>query len=367
MSEAAPKPSGWFRRFFLPGFAFKAVIIGGGYATGRELAEFFLPSGPWGGILGMAVSALVWSGVCALTFLLARRTHSLDYRAFFRRLLGPAWFLFEIIYVALMIVGLAVFGAAAGAIGAALFGAPPIVGTLLLVVLIGGFAAFGNETVEGLFKYVSFILYGVYALLLIFGLSAFGDKVAAAFAHFTPGPGWAAGGLTYAGYNLIGAVAVLPIVRHMGSDRDAVTAGLLAGPLAMTPAIFFFVCMAAWPDIAQATLPSDFLLGKLHLPIFRLLYQGMIFAALLESGTGVVHAVNERIAGSLRERAYFDWRWRLAAVLAMLTGSVFLAQEFGLVGLIAGGYRWLSYGFLAVYVAPLLTIGVWIIAKRAKA
>ena len=41
-----------FQRFLLPGFAFKAVVIGGGYATGRELAEFFLPSGPWGGIAG---------------------------------------------------------------------------------------------------------------------------------------------------------------------------------------------------------------------------------------------------------------------------------------------------------------------------
>ena len=35
-----------FQRFLLPAFAFKAVVIGGGYATGRELAEFFLPSGP---------------------------------------------------------------------------------------------------------------------------------------------------------------------------------------------------------------------------------------------------------------------------------------------------------------------------------
>ena len=31
--------SSWFQRFLLPGFALKAVIIGGGYATGRELAE----------------------------------------------------------------------------------------------------------------------------------------------------------------------------------------------------------------------------------------------------------------------------------------------------------------------------------------
>jgi hypothetical protein len=37
-----------FQRLLLPGFAFKAVVIGGGYATGRELTTFFVPSGPRG-------------------------------------------------------------------------------------------------------------------------------------------------------------------------------------------------------------------------------------------------------------------------------------------------------------------------------
>jgi uncharacterized membrane protein YkvI len=38
---AVSASSTWFQRFLPPGFAFKAVVIGGGYATGRELAEFF--------------------------------------------------------------------------------------------------------------------------------------------------------------------------------------------------------------------------------------------------------------------------------------------------------------------------------------
>ena len=49
-SRGNPSKSSWFQRYLLPGLAFKAVVIGGGYATGRELAEFFLPSGPRGGL-----------------------------------------------------------------------------------------------------------------------------------------------------------------------------------------------------------------------------------------------------------------------------------------------------------------------------
>ena len=82
MAAAQDRPS-WFQRFLLPGFAFKGVVIGGGYATGRELAEFFLPHGPMGGLLVIVAAMLVWSGVCVLTFLLARAMHAFDYRSFF--------------------------------------------------------------------------------------------------------------------------------------------------------------------------------------------------------------------------------------------------------------------------------------------
>ena len=92
-------------------------------------------------------------------------------------------------------------------------------------------------------------------------------------------------------------MVILPVLRHLTSNRDAIVAGLIAGPLAMIPALLFFTCMIAYyPEVASATLPSDFLLRRLDLPVFHLLFQVMIFAALLESGTGAVHAINERVA-----------------------------------------------------------------------
>lgn len=365
--SAGAAGNGWFQRYVLPGLAFKALVIGGGYATGREIAEFFLPSGPWGGLLGMAVSAVIWSAVAAVTFAFARATGAQDYRSFFRELLGPAWFLFEIGFVMLLIIMLAVFGAAAGAIGAALFDWPPIAGALLLIALIAGFAALGTQAVEELFKYVSFLLYAVYALFLLLALTSFGDRVAQAFSAPAPMTGWLAGGLTYAGYNIVGAVLILPVVRHMRNQRDAVIAGALAGPLAMLPALLFFICMAAWPETRSVTLPSDFLLERLNLPPVRWAFQIMIFAALLESGTGGVHALNQRIAATFGRNGDLKAGTRFLISLALLAGAVFLADRVGLVALIAGGYRYLSYAFLAIYVAPLLTIGVWKLTRRRGA
>ncbi|HEY9255341.1 MAG TPA: hypothetical protein VIP30_12480 [Stenotrophomonas sp.] len=367
MSTAAALPTR-FQRLVLPGLAFKAAVIGGGYATGRELAEFFLPSGPQGGVLAIGVALLCWSAVCALTFALAHAWRSFDYHAFFARLLGPFAFVFEIAYFLFMVLILAVFGAAAGEIGLAMFGWPKLVGTLLLVLGIGVFTAFGNRSVEALFKWVSFFLYGVYALFVVLVLLRFGDRAAATLATPQPTDGWLVGGLTYAGYNIVGAVIVLPLARHFLSRRDAVVAGLLAGPLAILPGLLFFICMLAWyPAIGAEALPSDFILRQLQLPLFHLLFQAMIFSALLESATAAVHAANERAAALWQRRQGRPMAsgGRLGMAAVLLVGSIFIAERFGLVALIAQGYRGLAYLFMAVYVLPLLTVGAWRLWRHA--
>ncbi len=352
----------------MPGFAFKACVIGGGYATGRELAEFFLPSGPWGGLAAMILAMLLWSGIAALTFALAQRLGTYDYRSFFKALLGPVWLGFEIAYVLFVILILSVFGAAAGAIGAAVFGLPEVFGTLALAVCIAAFAAFGNTSVELLFKYVSFLLYAVYALFLILALNRFGDRIATEFAVAEPARDWVLGGMTYAGYNIIGAVIILPALRHLTSTRDAIVSGLIAGPLAMAPAILFFACMVAfYPGISTEALPSDFLLQKMNVPWFHIAFQAMIFAALLESGAGAVHAINERIANlwHLKRGGQIGPKARGLVAVGLLVVCMFIAQRFGLVALIANGYRVLAYVLIAIYVLPLLTVGIYRLMQRA--
>jgi uncharacterized membrane protein YkvI len=354
-----------FQRFFLPGLAFKAVVIGGGYATGRELAEFFIASGPWGGVKAMALGMLIWSAICVTTFLFSRASGARDYSSFVRALLGPGWIAFEAAYVLFVVLVLAVFGAAAGAIGAATLGAPTLVGTLVLMTAIALVTAYGNASVERLFTYVSFLLYGVYVLFVIFSLTHFGARIAEGFARPAQSQGWIAGGAAYASYNVIGAVVILPVLRHLTSNRDAVVAGVIAGPLAMLPALMFFTCMMAfYPQIASATLPSDYLLQRLDLPAFRYLFQLMIFAALLESGTGFVHAVNERIGHAWRRRRGTELgrAARLACALGMLIFCMLLAEHFGLVTLIARGYRLFAAVVLLVFVLPLFTVGIFRLA-----
>ncbi len=369
MTEAG-RPT-WFQRFLLPGLAFKALVIGGGYATGREVAEFFLPNGPWGGVYAILLATALFSAGCILAFLFARAARSYDYKLFFAALLGPGWVVWEIVYILFVVLILAVYGAAAGAIGAAALGWPAIAGTAALMVGIALFTTYGNRAVERLFEWAAILLYGVYALFFVFAFTTFGDRIADGFAAASPAGGgdWALNGATYFSYNILGAIVVLPVLRHLTSARDAVIAGAVCGPLAMLPALLFFVATVAfYPAIMTAELPSDVLLAAMNRPWFRALFQLMIFSALLQSGVSAVHAFNERVDGAWRRARGepIGPRARLSISLSLLAGCMFLADRFGLVALIGSGYRFFAYVLLVVLVLPLCTIGVARILKSAR-
>ncbi len=91
----------------------------------------------------------------------------------------------------------------------------------------------------------------------------------------------------------------------------------------------------------------------------------MILAALLESATGAVHAINQRVDHVSRARGRpLTTLGRLLLSAGILVLSIFIATRFGLVTLIARGYRTLAFVFIAVYVAPLLVRGAWLLFRR---
>jgi uncharacterized membrane protein YkvI len=98
---------------------------------------------------------------------------ALEYRAFFQHLLGPFAFIFEVAYVANLVLVLAVFGAAAGALGEALFHWPRLCGTLWLAAGIGLFTS--SETLPADFMLGRM---GVPLFHLIFQLMIFAARPA---------------------------------------------------------------------------------------------------------------------------------------------------------------------------------------------
>ncbi len=355
-----------YSRYILPGLVFQSIIIGGGYGTGREIVEFFLSKGPVAGLLGILIAMSIWSIIMAIGFEFARQEKLYDYRRFVKALLGRGWILFEVLYIASVILTAAVVGSASGELLFEMFALPKLTGTLIMVVIVGYLVFKGSSLIEKALSIWSLTLYLAYLILIIVAFSRFGESILQHIGEYNSDASWLKGGFQYAAYNLAALPAILFVCRHFERRKEAVIAGLLAGPLAMIPAIFVFIAMLSqYPEILSEAIPANYLIGQFDWPVFQLLFQIILFGTFIETGTGMIHGFNERIAGVYKERgtsmpAYL----RLVIGLVILVLAVFIADLFGLIQLISNGYGYITWAFWIVFLIPLLVIGSWKIYKN---
>lgn len=355
----------FFQRYLLPGFIYQSVIIAGGYATGREIVEFFFGAGPVGGLLGIMVAMVIWSVTLAACFELARVTKSFDYQTYFSQTLGKFSILFEIAYMLQIVLVISIVGAAAGELLEENYGIASIWGTITMMVSVGILVFFGSNLIEKFLSIWSILLYIAYAAFVVMCINVFGDKIAENFTTVPIGEGWFTGGLTYSGYNLATIPAVLFCIRHIKTRKEAVSAGLLAGPIAMIPAIFFFVAMMGfYPDITEQSLPVNYLLNILEVPAFKIIFEVILFGTFIETSTAMIHSINERVAVSYQHHNKVMPRlMRPIIALVILFTAIVLATNFGIVNLISAGYGTLTWIFIILIIVPLFTIGIWKILR----
>lgn len=358
--------STFFKKYLLPGFVFQSVVIAGGYGTGRELVEFFLNYGPLGGLLGMLlITTVMWSLILALTFEFSRFFKAYDYRTFFLKLLGPFWFLFEIIYFILLFIVLAVIGSAAGVLLRDNFGLPYMAGVTIMLGAIGFLTFKGSNLIEKFLSGWSIVLYTVYGVFLVTALIKFGPVIQKNFFQAIINPKWALGGFKYALYNMGIIPAVLFCLNHIERRKEAIIAGFLGGLIGIFPGLLFFISVVGfYPEILPVEIPAVYVLQRIGSPFLLIIFQIVLFGTLIETGTGFIHAINERIQSSLLSKGKTLPQWlRPLIALILLLGGLGIST-FGLIKLIAKGYGGISWGFFFIYIIPLFTLGLYKLIKN---
>lgn len=354
----------WFRRYLLPGLVFQSIAIAGGYGTGRELVEFFLLYGPAGGLLGMLPATLIMSATAMVGFELARIAQTYDYRSFLKILLGRGWFIYEIAYLLSIVLILAVIGAATGTVITESFNIPGIAGTILLLGAIAFLAFKGTRLIEKVLSAWSFVLYGVYVAIFGMSIYMFGPAIGDSLMTMPSEPGWFLSGTRYGALNLALLPAILFATTHITKRREAMIAGALVGPFMMVPALlFFFSMLAHYPAILERPVPVSHVLEMLDSTTLTILFPIVLIGTFIETGTGMIHAFNERIAGGMKAvgKTLPDFARPIIAIALII--CALLMSRFGIIDIIAVGYGAMTWVFIGIIVVPVLTIGVWKITR----
>jgi uncharacterized membrane protein YkvI len=357
-----------FRKYLLPGLVFQGVLIAGGYGTGRELVEYFMKYGTRGGILGLfLVTTVLWAVILAVTFEFARVFKTYDYRSLLLRVLGPFWVVFELFYLVLMVLVLAVVGSAAGVLLRENFGIPYLLGVGVMLGAIGFLTFKGSGLLEKFLAGWSVLIYIVYGLFLAAAIWKFGPAIENQLAAGEVLPGWGLGGFKYALYNMGVIPSVLFCLVHIETRKEAVVSGFLASLIGILPGFLFFVAiLGSYPAVVSEEAPAFFVLQKLRLPALLVAYLIMLFGTLIQTGTGFIHAFNQRLDATLKARGRKLLPWhRPAVALGLLLISLAVAT-FGLINLVAKGYGSISWGIFLSYFVPLMTVGVYKIARRGR-
>ena len=249
--------------YLVPAAVFVSVVIGGGYGTGREVVEFFTQHGLVGGLWGLALAAFIFALVIGCTYEYARTFQLYDYRSFFRHLVGPFWILFEILYVMLFLLVLAVVSSGAASILQEETGLNQSLGLLLMLSLVALVVALGRQAVERIFTFWFILMYIVFALYFV---SIITHPEAATVATVQAGDAassWWQGGLLYPMYNLAIVPALLFSARHFDRRGAAVGAALVAAVLVVLPAFFFHVSYAAgYPHVLEEGVPNYWMIKQ---------------------------------------------------------------------------------------------------------
>ena len=349
------------QRLLIPGAVLQSVMIGGGYGTGREVVEYFTRFGAGPGLLGLAVAGVGIAVVFALSLELARRAGAYDYRTFFKALLGRFWVSYEVLLLLLVMLVLGVISAASQGMLLRFFpGLSPSLSTLLFVLATVGLILFGRTWVTRLLTFWSFVLYAGFAALLGMVWVRFGEGLGTAFS--TPGDseGWALSALRYVGYNVTAVPVVLFAARALRSQRDTAIAGALGGVLAILPAVALHLCfLALGPTVYDGVaLPLFSVLDVLAAPLLTLFLSVVLLGTFLETALGDLQGLLERMDRWREERHGAPFSpWGHGAMALLLLAVAAVLGRLGVVALIGEGYGTLAWGFILVYILPVLLWG----------
>lgn len=354
----------YWKRITLPGIILQSVLIGGGYATGREIIEYGAKFGASGWVCGLAIF-IGFSVLSILSIEATRHWQVYDYKSLLKKMIGPAWISFEIIYLLLAILIIAVVASAAGEILHNTLGFAPWIGISVIIALVGILNYKGNEVIAQLETIGTIALFAAY---LLFSFSVFATKGSAIMNAFekwdtsyqpqAPSLGiliWT--GLLYVGYNLAVYPSSFFTYKDIHSRKESIAAGLFSGLLMTVPwFLTYFAFLGYYPDkqILESPVPWLEILKSFH-PALLIIFGIVIGWTLVATATGMIHAFITRVETELEQRKGAPLKNISKAIISLvaLAAALLLAQV-GIIQLVAQGYTLMAYAMIAVYAVPLL-------------
>ena len=276
-------------------FTYIGTVVGAGFASGKEIVEFFVQYGTQGlvGIL-LATALFAWAGIQIM--LISYRTQANSYQEVSTYLFGhPFGTVFNTLLLTVLLGTTSVMLAATGAIFMESFQLSPQLGIWISMVMIF------FVTRKGLFAIHHVNSIFVPALIaftfLVFLYTKPWEDTSVTIESLRP-LAWLSSPLYYVALNVSLKQAVLiPIGRHSKSESPLIAGGIIGGlGIGLLLLLAYSSLSANMPGIQQAEMPMIALLqgaGKGIPLLFSLLVYAEIFSTLVANVFGLSEQIRQ--------------------------------------------------------------------------
>lgn len=339
--------------------------VGGGFATGNQTVQFFVGFGFPSFFLPLL--AILGIGWCYYNGAVMAKNHKIyRYDELAHELYAPfstAGKLFlDIAFIVLVAVGTGIAIASSGSLLKTQFGLNYYIGIVLTGVIFFLLTIFGAGVVRKASTAITILILICLTILLIPGLSSGAKGISEAFAAKSIPEGKSVGGALWSACQYVGlqTLAVGSVVSASDElDSTKKCTGMFIIGFIMNGVMIGLSAMMIIGHISgmkedELVLPILTIAKSLNMPILEWAYTLILFLAFISTGVGLIFGLVARLENAILPSIDISKRRMIISVVSMVF-SVALSI-FGLMKLVAVGYRWLGRVSIIALVLPLAII-----------
>ncbi|MFY3791229.1 hypothetical protein ACOQFO_05945 [Ureibacillus sp. MALMAid1270] len=340
------------KKSFRIGLAFVGLVVGGGFASGQEMMQFFTSFGVYsvfGTILATIGFAFLGMNIAQIGYRLNTKSHKEVVYFLSGRTLGSI--LDICITIFLFCVTVAMFAGTASALRQVL-GFDPVIGSALMVVLTVLTLMLNIKSIINMIALAIPYLLGLMLIISVLSILttdlSLAEQTILAEQQRSAAPNWFMGALLYVSYNIATGVAMMTVIGSTAPSKKVagmggIIGGLILGVLILLVNIALFAKMDV---ISGKDMPIVEIAFNIH-PIIGILMAIALLAMIYSTAVGMMYSFIVRFI-SPKDKVY-----KPTVVFFGILG--FLASFVGFTVLVGKVYSFMGYIGFAIMAAITLT------------
>lgn len=336
---------------------------GSGFATGAQGVSFWTSYGAYALFLPI-ISVAIMAIIAYIQWEFCRQNKTYDYRSYANRLFSPYDKVFatiyEILFIAIMVMGVSSVFAGAGQLISQMFGLPYVLSVIAVMALVVVLNMFGTKLLVASSSVLSIILIAVIVIISFLCIGKNGGHFVEVVSTWqTEGSLGKAilSGVLYGSFQCIILGATTNLSEDIETKQDSTVSaviGLIMNGAMMVLLTYMLLCY--YPGINTEQLPVLAAVSELGIPILETGYSIMVFLAFMTTAITCIGAILKRVEGfGANQISNITMRRALYSTILILI--CFGIAQFGLLAIVRKGYTAVGYLGIPFVIIPTLIIG----------